>query len=206
MSELSIRKKIIKAYAKAGKVLGREFQLFRPFSLNDALSPANYLRTQYASFTLSKDFVTAQNEGYERYIVYTNHADLQKGDILYDDQETFVIIWNRGLEDVIAIKATQLVEIYRGVWDTTNGLQPVLQRTARNVPASVVGISSTSDTRLNTIQTTGQAKRWEVRIWASQADLKPTDNIKFANGTILRVESITVTEQAQILTCVEVLD
>jgi hypothetical protein len=204
MSEISIRKKLIKAYAKAGKVLGRDFHLFRPFALDDALSAANFLRTQPAALTISKSFTDAQNESFQRYIVYTNHIDVAVGDILHDDQETFVIIWNRGLEDVIAVKATELVEVHRGTWQTTNGLQPVLTRIAKNVPASVTGVSSTSDQRLTAVQPTSQAKRWEVRIWATQADLLPTDNIKFANGVILRVDGVKVTEQCQVLTCTEV--
>lgn len=206
MSEVAIRKKLIKAYAKAGKVLGRDFHLYRPYALNDALSDSNFLRSQYAAFTLSKSFVDAQAEGFQRYIVFTNHGDVQVGDIFHDDQETFVVIWNRGLEDVIAVKATQLIEVHRGAWDTTNGLQPVRQRVAKNVPASVVGIASAADTRIGTVQTSGQAKRWEVRIWATEADLQPTDNLKFSNGVILRVDTITVTEQCQVLQCTEVMD
>ena len=205
MSEESIRRKLAKAYAKAGKVLGRAFDVYRPLTLNDAFSAQNLIQNKKpAAFTLNKDFVSPITEGFSAYTVYTDHLNVNPGDIFFDDKETFVILWNRAIEDVIAIKATNLIEVHRPTWDTVNGLQAVKARIARNVPASLTGITSGTDNRLSKVDATGQGIRWEVRIWATAEDIKQTDNIVLENGRILRVDSVKITELSQVLTCSEV--
>lgn len=204
MSEQTIRNKLIGAYARAGRLLGRDFDLYRPPALDGALSQENWLRTQPVAFTVSNDFVTAQGEGFVEYKVFTDHSDVLAGDIFNDATETFVIVWNRGLETVLAFKATDIVQVLRTSWATTGGLQAQRQVIASSVPASVVRKESTTDIAITGVQQTSQAKRWEVRIRANPADILQTDNIKFSNGTLLHVDTIKVTEFNLVLTCSEV--
>lgn len=204
MSENTLRNKLSKVYAKVGKVLGRQFSVYRPIKLDDSLSSDNFIRKQYAAFTLSSSFTSPQNESFSSYITYTEHLDIIPGDIFYSDTETFVIVWNRGIEDVVAIKANDLVEIYRPTWETTGGLTPTRVRIARKIPISLSGISSATAVSLTQVQPTGQAKRWDVRIWAKETDVLQTDNIKLSNGTLLHVDSVQITELCQVLTCTEV--
>jgi hypothetical protein len=204
MSEDAIRKKLSRAYNHAGKILGREFSVFRPVTLNDSLSPANYIKKMFAAFTINKNFINPQTEGFKQYIVYTDINGVQKGDILSDSGETFVIVWNRGIEDTVAIRAADVVEIYRGTWSTTNGLQPTRERIAKNVPASITRAQSVSDIRVGTVANTAQAARYEVRIWSETSEIKQTDNIVFPDGTILHIDEMSHTEFCQLLLCSEV--
>lgn len=204
MSEAVIRKKLANAYNKAGRILGREFDVYRPVALNDSLSVANFIKKMYSSFTLSKNMVSPQPEGFKQYIVYSDINGLEKGDIFSDSGETFVIVWNRGLEDTIAIRTSDLVEIHRGTWTTTNGLTPTLERIAKNVPATVTKATSTSDVRIGNVANPGQALRYEVRIYSPTAEIKQTDNIIFADGTILHIDETSLTEYCQLFICSEV--
>lgn len=204
MSEAVIRKKLANAYNKAGRILGREFDVYRPVALNDSLSVSNFIKKMYSSFTLSKNMVSPQPEGFKQYIVYSDINGLEKGDIFSDSGETFVIVWNRGLEDTIAIRTSDLVEIHRGTWTTTNGLTPTLERIAKNVPATVTKATSTSDVRIGNVANPGQALRYEVRIYSPTAEIKQTDNIIFADGTILHIDETSLTEYCQLFICSEV--
>jgi len=204
MSEASIQKKLSKSYKKAGKILGRNFHVFRPVALNDSLSPANFIFDQYAALTLTEKFTTPQSESFKHYIVYTDYLNLRVGDILHDDTETFVLVWSRGIEDPLAIRTTDLVEIYSTGWSTTDGLQQTRTRIAKNVPATVTKLSSTDDIRVTNVQNASQANRWEVRIWSATDEIKQTDNIVFADGTILLINSITTNEMVQVFQCTEV--
>lgn len=204
MSETAIRKKLAHAYNKVGKILGREFDVYRPVTLNDSLSTQNFVAKMYAAPTLSEKFTSPQTEGYKAYIVYANMNSLFPGDILNDVDETFVIIWNRGIEDPIAIRATDLVEIHSVGWETTNGLVQTRTLTAKNVPVSVTKASSTTDSRLTNVQNTAQANRWEVRIWSPTNPILQTDNIIFQDGTVLHIDSMQTSDLTQILTCSEV--
>jgi hypothetical protein len=201
MSEQSIRKILSHAYNKAGKILGREFSVYRPVVLNDSLSDANFIFKRKAAFTINKNFINPQTEGFKQYIGFTQDLDLLPGDIFNDSDETFVIVWNRGIEDLVAIRASDIVEIHRGTWATTNGLQPVRERIAKNVPASVTRSQSISDIRIGTVANTAQAARYEVRIYSQTAEIQQTDNVIFPDGTILHIDEINHTEFCQLLTC-----
>lgn len=207
MSELTIRKKLASAYKKAGKILGDTYKVYRPLTLNDALSDANYIGDSSAAFTLSKNFIQPQNEKFKEYIVYSDINAVAVGDIFTRNtgvsSETFVVVWNRGLEDTVAIRATDLIEIHRPTWSNTNGLKTTLVRIAKNVPANVTGISSTSDVSVQQVKQAAQAIRWEIRIWEVDADIKQTDNIKLPNNVLLTVEQVRKTELCLVLTCVE---
>lgn len=208
MSETSIRKKLSGAYKKAGKKLGDLYDVYRPLTLNDALSTANFIKTAPAAFTLSKNFLQPQNEKFKEYTVYCDINSVSVGDIFVRNtivgSETFVVVWNRGIEDTVAIRATDLIEIHRPSWTTTGGLKTELQRIAKNVPASVIGATSTSDVSVPLVNQPSQALRWEIRIWEVDADIKNTDNIKLSNGALLLVEQVRKTELCLVLTCVEV--
>jgi hypothetical protein len=204
MSEQSIRKILSHAYNKAGKILGREFSVYRPVVLNDSLSDANFIYKLSSAFTLNKDFVNPQKESFKEYICYTNSNKVEVGDILSDVNETFVITWNRGIEDVVAIRATDIVEIHAAGWDTVNGLQQTRVLKAKNVPASVTKASSVTDVSLGNVQNPAQANAWEVRIWSKTAEILQTDNIIFPDGTILHIDSMSTNELCQTLTCSEV--
>lgn len=204
MSESSIKKKLSVAYAKAGRILGREYNLYRPIQLNGSLSTENFLRKQRAAFTIAEAFTTPQTESFKEYLAFTSLTDVEKGDIFDNCDETYVILGNRGLEYYTAIKATHLVEIWRPQWSTSGGLQSTRVRVAGSVPASVVKNSSVTDVVVQNVQQSSQSKRWDVRIVADDGEIIQTDNIKFANGIILHIDNIKVTEQLTILTCTEV--
>ena len=205
MSEQSIRKILSHAYNKAGKILGREFSVYRPVVLNDSLSDANFIYKLSSAFTLNKDFVNPQRESFKEYICFTNKNMVEVGDILSDSDETFVITWNRGIEDTVAIRATDIVEIYAAGWDTSAGLQQTRILKAKNVPASVTKQNSVLDSSVPRIANTNQANAWEVRIWSKTAEILQTDNIIFRDGTILHIDSMSTNELCQTFTCSEVV-
>lgn len=204
MSESSIKRIMTKAYSISAKILGREFNLYRPTDLDDAMSNSNFIRKQYATFTLSKAFTDPQPEGFREFTCFTNHTDLRDGDIFSDGEETFVIAHSRGLEDVVAIRASQIVSVQRASWTTDGGLAAVRQTIARNIPASVVSNASAGVQRISNVDASAQSLRWTVRILANKTDVKATDNITLQDGTLLRVDQITHTELFLLLSATEV--
>jgi len=204
MSELTIKRKLTKAYKKAGRILGREMDVYRPVSLANALSLSNFIVRQSAAFSVSENFQQNQGEKFKPYIVYTDDADLQVGDIYSDTSETFVIVTARGLENVIAYKASHLIEVQRVSWTTTDGLQAERTTVMRNLPASVIGVSSSSDVTVIQANATSPSKRYEIRIWKTNTGIMKSDNIKMPDGTLLLIETITDSDISQILICSEV--
>jgi hypothetical protein len=207
MSEQSIRNKIANANKKAGKILGREMKVYRPLQLNNALSDANYIFSQPAAFTVSENFQANQGDKFKPYIVYTDNLRINVGDIFSDDSETFVITANRAVENVIAYKATNIIEVQRVGYPSNPGagaFEQTVETVIRNLPASVVGLSSVSDGAVPVANSTGPVRRFEVRIWSTSNGILKTDNIMLDNGIYLRIDQITDSIESQILTCTEV--
>lgn len=204
MSEATIKRKLSTANKKAGRILGRVMNVYRPLSLTNALSPANFILSQPAAFSVSESFQQNQGEKFKPYIVYTDDSKTQVGDIFSDDQETFVIVTDRGLENVIAYKASHLIEVLRVDWTTTDGLQAQRTTVMRNLPASVIGVSSSTDVSVIPANATSPAKRYEIRIWKTNTGIQKSDNIKLPDGSLLLIDTITDSDISQILICSEV--
>lgn len=207
MSEANIRKKIILANKKAGKILGRQMDVYRPLQLNNALSPANFVFSQPAAFSVSESFQANQGDKFKPYIVYTDNSRIEVGDIFKDNSEIFVITANRALENVIGYKATNIIEVERVGYPTNPGTAAFEQTTEiviRNLPASVVGLNSTSDGAIPVANSVGPQRRFEVRIWSTSNGILKTDNIRLDNGLYLRIDQIVDSIESQILTCTEV--
>jgi hypothetical protein len=129
------------------------------------------------------------------------------GDIFSDDSETFVITANRAVENVIAYKATNIIEVQRVGYPSNPGagaFEQTVETVIRNLPASVVGLSSVSDGAVPVANSTGPVRRFEVRIWSTSNGILKTDNIMLDNGIYLRIDQITDSIESQILTCTEV--
>lgn len=207
MSEQSIRKKIVNANKKAGKILGRVMNVYRPLQLNNALSDANFIFSQPAAFSVSENFQANQGDKFKPYIVYTDNSRIEVGDIFKDDKEIFVITANRGIENVIGYKATNIIEVERVGYPTNPGagaFEQTTQVVIRNLPASVVGLNSTSDGAIPVANSVGPQRRFEIRIWSTDNGILKTDNIRLDNGLYLRIDQIVDSIESQILTCTEV--
>ena len=207
MSEASIRKKIVLANKKAGRILGRQMDVYRPLQLNNALSPANFVFSQPAAFSVSENFQANQGDKFKPYIVYTDNSRVEVGDIFSDDTETFVITSNRGVENVIAYKATNIIEVQRVGYPSNPGagaFEQTVETVIRNLPASVTGLSSTTENNIPVANASGPVRRFEVRIWSTANGILTTDNIKLDDGTYLRIDSISDSIESQTLICTEV--
>jgi hypothetical protein len=205
MSQESIRRKLSNAYGHAAQALGTTYSVYRPISLFNALADENFIKQQKASFTLSRKYEHDQKERYSFYITYTKHADINVGDIFVDkDGITYVIVWNQGIEDVMAMRAFHKVSLLRATYTTTSGLDTETSVIGKNLPASFAGISSKTTVALPHVANTAQTSRYELRIFTPGFQILQTDNIQMEDGQLLHIDTIETSQFYQTLMCSEV--
>lgn len=158
MSAESIQKNLEKAYGKVAKALGRDFEIYRPATIDEPLQSANWIYTQKASFSLDEKYKKPTTSGLSLWYAWTdgrldNLFNLQAGDILFNSlsNETYIMV---GVEPHLyrqAIKANDRVTVSRagasGYGDTDGtGFRPgntaVDEVVANNVPCQILQPSS----------------------------------------------------------------
>ena len=204
MSQESLRKVLSKAYGGAAKILGTEYTIYRPVSLLNSMDTQNIIGKQKASFTLSRSYEHDQKEHYSFYICYTKHLGIKEGDIFNAGDVTYVIVWNQGIEDVMAMRAFHLVKILRATYTTTSGLDTLTSVIANNVPASFAGQASKTTVSLPHVANTAQTPRYELRIFTPGMKILQTDNIQLENGQLLHIDTIEQNQFYQTLICSQV--
>ena len=116
----SIQAKLDKAYGIVAKNLGRDFEIYRPATIDDPLNTANYIDTKLVSFSKDEKYKKGASSGMSLWNAWVDGRleslfDLQNGDILYNSQtdETYIMV---GMEPHLthqAIKANQRIVIER---------------------------------------------------------------------------------------------
>lgn len=205
MSQQSMRKKLAKAYSKIANRLGTRYTMYRTVSFNDFLGDQNFLGEVTAAFTLSDTFIKSAGESFEYYISYLNNLDIHAGDCFVAGEDVFIVVWNRGLEEVKAVRAQKLVNVLRETWPETAGdsWEKVKTVYAYNVPVSVAGVGSVNPV-LSLPQSNQVAPQlsYELRIWSTSMEIHPTDTIQM-DGKELVITSIRPTELCQVISCYE---
>ena len=194
---------ISNAYKDAALILGKPYTIYRPSNIQNMLDPSNIIGQQNAYFSLNWKLNNESKEPFQQYICFSEMDSIQPGDILNDGNETFIIVWNRALDQIIAYKAEALVEIWRADYsDKTNGLKakPVLFMT--NVPASISSMPSVTDFTIQNVRTAAQAPSWDVRIWTDREQIQASDQIRRTVDNLwLMPMSIQNNKHYQILGC-----
>lgn len=204
MSESQINKLVNNADKKVAKLLGRMMSVYRPVTFANLFDISNYIGNKYAAFTISKSFEKSESEKFQKYIVYTDRSNVNEGDIFADAADTYVIISSRPIEEMLAIRAAELVKVERVTWTNVDGLHPIGTVVARNVPAAVVGARSSSGQRIPNVDQAAQSLQYEIRIFASKTQILPTDNIRLSDDTLYTVTQVSVADQFQTLICTKV--
>lgn len=114
MSADSIQKKINNAHKKVGKVLGYTYGLYRPLGSNvDIIQDRNLIKEMKATFTLNDNYSSNVKWEVPTWTVYTETAELQIGDYLYNEQydRTFFVFSLQPHQPVYVIEANERINI-----------------------------------------------------------------------------------------------
>lgn len=177
MSQASIRKQLNNANKIVARQLGKRYTVYRAPSITNVLHPDNAVGTVYAAFSVDENFSNRKHvETFQEYVCFADMDKVFPGDILNDGCNTYTIVWNEGLDNVIAHRADILFEIHRASrGDTPGDYNPSLEVYAKNVPASMTAVGSSADYTLPFAQNTAQAEAYEIRIWTSCEPITPKD-------------------------------
>lgn len=119
MSAESINKKIRKAYGKVGKILGSDFEIFRPETLFNQTSVLNFLDVKPVAFALDEKFKkTFSSDKIPLYTAYVDGLleelfDIEQGDILYSEElsETYIITLVETHKPIMAFKCNKTISV-----------------------------------------------------------------------------------------------
>lgn len=166
MSAISIQHKIDKAHKKVAAALGYTYNVYRPITDVDPTNDRNHIGQVKATFTLSDTYTSTISWEVPIWTVYTDIIQLAEGDILSNDERTYIIISRLPHLPVLAIQADDKIDIRSvGYSNGGNGFAPAQDTyVARNLPAYIStdsygvgvgnpgnGISSTNFRSLNVV-------------------------------------------------------
>lgn len=152
MSAEAIQFKINKAYHKAGKKLGLEYNVYRPINNIDVLNANNFIATVNFSVSLNTQFSNTIKEQLPIWTVYSDYFVLEEGDFINNQDRTFLIISKKELLPILALEVPDRVDIKQVSYsDTGNGFEPSNPTyLAKNVPAFIsFGTKSTRMSDVN---------------------------------------------------------
>lgn len=142
----SINKKIRKAYGKVGKILGYDFEIFRPVDLNTQITNSAYIDTKPAAFSVDTKF--SRSIAADKLPVYTAYVDglldslfdLQQGDILYREEtgETYITTHVETHKAIQAFLCNDKVSVYATAYSNPGtGFAGSDTEVATNVPCYI---------------------------------------------------------------------
>jgi hypothetical protein len=199
------REVVSQAFSDAAAILGKQYTIYRAATIQNMLDPSNIVGQQNASFNLNWRNININTEPFQQYIAITDLEAVQPGDMFNDGNETFVLVWNRALDQAIAYKVDFMVEVWRSVIQNINdgnGLTQKVTLYAQNVPASFASKPSVVDFNMQNVKVPAQAPTWDVRIWTDAEKIQPSDQIRrVEDGLWLQPISIQNNKHYQVLTC-----
>lgn len=114
MDGATLQGKIYRGYAKAAKVIGQSFNLYRPLSASTPLG--NQVGTVMAALDSGPayDFKSPNEYGDPTWFALVDDATTQAGDYLINSTGTYFIAGKQFLLPVIAVECNRTVKISRG--------------------------------------------------------------------------------------------
>lgn len=140
-----IQQKIWKAFGKAGKKLGKPFELYRSAELTNPIQAKNYLDTKFSAFSLDEKFKRPPSESMPMWQTWVDgrletHFDIQRGDFLYSPElnETYMIASAELHNTIQSIKCESTISLIRsGYSDSGSGFAPGDTEVATSIPCSI---------------------------------------------------------------------
>lgn len=125
MSAQSIQLKIDKAHKKIAAKLGFSYNLYRPIDDINPLDERNIFANVKATFTLSDTYTSTISWDVPIWTVFTDPSNLEQGDILSNDERTYIIISKLPHLPVLAVQADDTIDIRTvGYADSGSGFAP----------------------------------------------------------------------------------
>lgn len=145
MSAQSIQNKINRAYTKAGKKLGFDYNVYRPINNIHILDASNYIDTVNFSVSLNTEFSNTIKEQLPIWTVYSDYDILQEGDFIDNQQRTFLIISKKEMLPILALEVPDRVDIKQVSYSNSgNGFEPGNSTyLARGLPAFITYSNTT---------------------------------------------------------------
>jgi len=188
MSGASINKKVAKGLAKAGKVLGWKFNVYRPDSYLTPFSDENRLFSTQASWSEDKGFSKNPEATLTHYNIYADHRKLQPGDIMNspDLDRTFVITETNELRGAVAVQANGRMTVRRVIYTPTEDIKTQSQEVATEVPCAVEFKTNYGEQGVLTgtgSAATGHRSQVEIWTWMPVGSLRLNDTLELSIGT-----------------------
>lgn len=158
MSAKSIQSKINNAYKKAGKILGFEYNIFRPINNINVLDASNYIETVNLSVSLNESYSSTIKEQTPIWTVYSDYNILEEGDFVFNEEfnRTFLIVSKKEQLPILGIELPDRIDIKQVQYtDSGNGFEPsnTVNYLAKGLPAFITyeSINETSSGIFNSV-------------------------------------------------------
>lgn len=210
--EAKIQEKLWKAYGKVGKVLGRDFGIYRSAELDTPIKERKWVVDLKVAFSQDWKYSQTLKTGVSLWKCwvdgrYHGLADIQQGDILYNSTsgETYFIASTQRHLDIQAIKANDRITINRsGYSDSANGFGPGDTEVAANVPCYIEELSGTGG-GLGYVPGgnygTDALPQYRLYLWDPNEEIEARDAIVDDQGRRFQVLNIDRNEIGTILYC-----
>ena len=197
MSGASINKKLNKAYAKVGKILGYNFKMYRSLDYMTPVQDKNYLKEVTLAFSIDESFKKQQDFSFHLYNLYCDGADIMPGDIFEntDLNKRFTLVQNDPITVSLSIDSSDQITISRPTYTTTGGFSPKQEIIAANVPATILEAKAQGYSGNNTQPTPLKSgiQVWDIWTYLPEDKIRINDVIEDSRGNKSTVTSCQLT-------------
>ena len=188
MSGAAVNKKIAKGLAKAGKVLGWPFSVYRPVNYVSPFSDENLVFTKQMALSQDDGFKKNPEDTLAYNVVYTDFRKLEPGDILHilDLGSTYIVTENNPIRGAVAVKATHTMDEKRVRYTPTEDVKTSNDVIYTSVPCAVKFKSQFNDPSVLTgvgSSGTGHRSMAEIWTWMPVGALQSSDTISLNDDT-----------------------
>lgn len=196
MSGTIIDKKLSKAYAKIGKVLGFKFKLYRSVDYLEPVQTKNFLREVTLAFSIDESFKKPQDYNFHLYNLFCD-GDIKTGDIFENIElnKRFTLVQNDPITAPIGINSADWITISRPVYNSTGGFSPKQELVASKIPATILEKTAIASSGNNTQPTPLKSgiQQWDIWTYLPEDKIRINDVIEDSRGNKATVTSCQIT-------------
>jgi hypothetical protein len=192
MTAATINRKIARGFAKVGKKLGYQFNLFRPDNYINPTEQRNSLLSAPMSWSKDEQFKTNPEPTLAQYIIYCDFTVLQVGDVINAPSiaRTFIINEINELRGAVSFQASDMFDVLRPIYTPLADVKTSFEPVVTNMPGAVQYTTATSnDAALTSITSSMKSGQSQVEIWT----WLPVDHVHLNDVIVVNAKRFIVT-------------
>lgn len=199
MSGASIDKKIAKGFAKVGKKLGYNCDVYRVDNYFEPLGDRNKLRKMVISWTEDRSFEKNPEGVLVPFIVYCDYTSLQAGDFLVSSiGKTLVVTEVNPIRGAVGFQVPDRLTVLRTVYTPTADKKTALEEVITDLPVAVeYKQASAVDGALTTVTSSMRSGQSTIEVWTwVTPGLVKISDVLDLNGVRYQVTSVNTTAKS----------